>query len=385
MKQLLLLLFGVFFSLHSFAQITITEDMLPAIGDSLKTKTDAMPSGIDLLLDAGEHSWDFTSLQSNVENVIVVQDAQDAAAYADFPNSTMVMPTGQIGGEGYFAIEDGILKLLGFAGSDPIGLGFNVSTPFTPAIEQQRAPLSFLDANTSEYSLLFPFDPADLPVNIFENLPISPDSIRVRVSSERYDLVNGWGTLTIPGGIYDVLREKRTEYRETRLDAKISFLGWQDITDIVLSTIDNEAITNALGQDTTQQYYFFSNEAKEPIAIVEMATPETNEVQSVTYKSNILTNTHTIIKADQPAIFASPNPAIVNVRFEFANLATGNYKLKIYNIVGQQLWEKDYFVQQPHFMTKEDVSWLSKGTYLYSLSDENGRTLATKRLVIVRP
>ena len=83
-------------------------------------------------------------------------------------------------------------------------------------------------------------------------------------------------------------------------------------------------------------------------------------------------------------VYAFPNPAIVNVRFEFSNLPKDTYNLTIYNIIGEQLWNKRYSIDR-NLMDKVDVSFLRKGTYLYSLSNAEGRIITTKRLVIVRP
>ncbi|MCB0623208.1 MAG: T9SS type A sorting domain-containing protein, partial [Saprospiraceae bacterium] len=88
--------------------------------------------------------------------------------------------------------------------------------------------------------------------------------------------------------------------------------------------------------------------------------------------------------AVQPILFAYPNPAIEEVRFDFNGLLPGNYDLKIYNILGQLVWERNFWLAGNR-TEKVNLARLRKGTYLYSLVDSNGKTLATKRLMIVRP
>ena len=73
--------------------------------------------------------------------------------------------------------------------------------------------------------------------------------------------MDAWGTMSIPGGTYDVLREKRTLDQDVRLDAKVGFLGWQDITDIVLGLTDIGA--DVLGNNQVVRYYFWNDVAKE--------------------------------------------------------------------------------------------------------------------------
>ncbi|MCB0598025.1 MAG: T9SS type A sorting domain-containing protein, partial [Phaeodactylibacter sp.] len=69
---------------------------------------------------------------------------------------------------------------------------------------------------------------------------------------------------------------------------------------------------------------------------------------------------------------------------EFTNLAPGRYKLKIHNILGIEEWRKTYQISGNH-TEKVDISSLRKGTYLYSLVDDRGKTITTRRLIVVRP
>ena len=215
---------------------------------------------------------------------------------------------------------------------------------------------------------------------MLNQLPITPDSLRIRYTFDRLDVVDAWGTITIPGGIYDVLREKRTEVSELRLDAKLGFLDWFDITDIALQVAGLEQ----LGVDTTITYNYFDEESKEPIAVVTMNNAET-QVLSVIFKSNDLSTNVQNIETMTPGVYAFPNPAIVNVRFEFSNLPPGEYNLQIYNILGVEVWEKEYNITSGFHTEKENISSLRKGTYLYSLIDDRGKTISTKRLIVVTP
>ena len=133
---------------------------------------------------------------------------------------------------------------------------------------------------------------------------------------QRTDVVDAWGEMTIPGGIYDVLREKRTQISEVRLDAKVPFFGWQDITDIVVASVEE---IDELGADTTVTYHFFNNVSKEPIAIVTTRGVE-EEVVTVEFKSSNVTTNVQKSNTQKPNIYAYPNPAIVSIRFEFTHM-----------------------------------------------------------------
>lgn len=373
----------LFVNFSAIGQITIDESYFPEIGDTLFTAVDNMPTNIDIQPEFGEHSWNFTSLQSPFTRQRIVLSLDEGGSADQFPSADFILETSDGIGEGYYRIEDGRYEMIGYAGDDPIGLEFDLSAKFDPAYIERIAPLNLADINQNESAILYSFSPDDLPVNIFDGLPITPDSLRIRVAIDQLNFVDGWGTLTIPGGIFDVLREKRTEIRETRLDALVGFLGWQDITDIALGALGAGEIGDQLGADTIVEYHFFSNEAKETIAIVQMDDAEEN-VTSVEYKSLDVVNNVQDVAQLKPTVYAHPNPVIVNARFEFSNLPRDSYNLTIYNIIGERVWNKRYDIDK-HYIDKVDVSFLKKGTYLYSLSNSEGRTLVTKRLIVIRP
>ncbi|MCB0587489.1 MAG: T9SS type A sorting domain-containing protein [Phaeodactylibacter sp.] len=374
----LCLILASFIPISGQAQLTITTESFPGAGDTLFTAIDNLPSG-NYITGAGEaQSWDFTTLQAPFpRRTLLLPALQGPGSYA-FPNASFYASM-DANLAAYFRVSNTAVELLGFYGQDPLGLGVESAYRFTPPVIWQRAPLRYQDVNESQANLSLAFSADDLPAGVLDNLPITPDSLRIRLNIHRSDVADAWGTLTIPGGIYDVLREKRTEVRETRLDAKVGFFGWQDITDIAIQALG----ATQLGPQVTVSYYYFSNEAVEPIALV-VANEDESQVLRVEYKANNITTNVQNAEALKPGVWAFPNPAIVNVRFEFTNLPPGQYKLKIHNILGIEEWRKSYFINGNH-TEKVDISALRKGTYLYSLVDEQGKTITTRRLIVVRP
>lgn len=377
MKHYILFLTVTLISFASLsAQPVIENGTFPQVGDSLRLSVDNLPSGIDLESAAADQSWDFTTLQSAFVNTTPVVTVQQADGYFGFPGADYAV----VGDNAnlFYRSTAGKVELLGFFGEDPVGLGIEGVFRYEPPLIERRAPLEYLDVNTSATNISFSFSADDLPEQITDMLPISPDSIRIRLNAERTEEVDAWGTLTIPGGIYDVLREKRTEEQQVRLDAKIGFFDWFDITDIALELLQMEA----LEPRTSISYRFMSNEAVEPIADVQTIN-EGATVSSVSYKAGAISNLRPV-ETSLPGVYAYPNPAIVNVRFEFANLPADNYTVSIFNILGVKEWSQRYYVDGGR-AEKVDISALRKGTYFYSIADSRGKTLVTKRLIVVRP
>lgn len=363
------------------AQITVTSANFPAPGDTLRTTFDAMPSAIDLLESGGDQEWDFTNL-AGINQETIIRAAADGDNSDQFPTAdVLVGEPGGLTGELYYSSTANSYDFLGYVGPDPAGFGVNIVAKLNPPAPERRAPMNFFDVNTTDNNLTVAF-PADLlPGGALDSFPLSPDSLRIRITTDRVDVVDGWGTLAIPAGNYEVLREKREEERETRLDVYVGFgplAEWIDVTDLVAFDF--------LGIDTIITYNFFSNEAKEPIAVVTV-DPITEDPISVRYKSGMTDDPTTSVsyidngKAD---IFAYPNPAINDVRFDFINLPTDTYDLKIYNILGLEVYSQQYSISNRRTI-KMDLSYMRKGTYLYSLVDSKGKPVTTKRLVVMKP
>jgi len=379
MKKALLFIFS-FLSIHLTGQITVTSASFPAVGDTLQTAIDGAPEGIEITASGGNQIWDFSSLQG-VTAEAVIRPASEGANADLFPNANLLFPIGVdgMGGESYAATNTSVYQLIGYVGPDPANLGINVRVPFSPPIVERRSPMNFFDINNTDYSILVAFPTDSLPGEITNELPIVPDSVRLRLAATRTDVVDGWGTLTIPGGTYEVLREKRTEIRETIVEARVGigpFATWVDVTEFLGGGF--------LGPDTLTTYVFVNDQEKEHIAEISVTNDEAETPLAVTYKSNdVITNVR-YVNTGRADIFAYPNPAINNVRINFLNLTPGNYTFRIFNILGKEVVNKKYQINGDRTVGI-DIDTLQKGTYLYNLTDAKGKILKTKRLMVIRP
>ncbi len=354
------------------AQVTISNAYFPAAGDTLRSAFDALPS-IDLGQN-GENSWNFTSL-AGVTSETVFRAASSGDFFGDFPTSELVVGSANLNtGELYYNVTDNLYELMGYVGPDPANFGINLLARLDPYSVERRAPLNFFDVNSADTDLVIAFSTDLIPSDILDSLPGGVDSIRFRVTTDRLDVVDAWGTLSIPGGTYEVLREKRTQERETRMDVKIGPF-WFDLTDVIGMDF--------LGKDTTTTYHFFSNDIKEAVAVVTVDNI-TEDPVSVQYKSNGVISSSKYVDKGKSDVFAYPNPAVTEVRFDFINLPIDTYDLKIYNILGVEIYRQKYFINGRRTV-KLDLTNMRKGTYLYSLLDRKGKPITTKRLIVLKP
>lgn len=184
------------------------------------------------------------------------------------------------------------------------------------------------------------------------------------------------GTLFLP-------RERFTDVISTVREVKSSYQllkstrsnEWDDVTDI----IDQQDLPIRVS-DSYKEVVFLNQEHKEWLAYIKS---ENGKVESALYKSD-----QTQVKLsnlyDNSNFFLYPNPTFGVVRLDFVNLPEETYFFEVYNIIGKKLWSQKYTVDG-YTTVKEDLSFLNKGTYLYSLTNSHGEKLFTKRMAIITP
>ena len=360
------------------AQITVTNATFPSAGDSLKTASDIDPAGIAIGGSGGHHSWDFTSLSPSSRQVTYFQAASNGAAAARFPNAELVT-IGDLQQEVYYDVTATVFANLGISGAE-FASGFPVMTElhFNPPLPERHAPLDFLDLNLSNSNATISIPTSAIPGGILDSLGIPSgllDSIRLRISIQRLDLVDAFGSVAIPGGTYDVLREQRTDYTTTGIDIHNLLLGWVDVTSI----IGGGGADLGIGTDTTLTYNFISNTAKEPIASVTVDHISFVPLE-VEYKDNGVSALADVI-ANRPEVVVSPNPISDQATFDLTYLAPGQYTLRLFDVNGQKILETE--ISFGH----ESVSLgsLSNGIYFYQLADEKNLIVTTGKLMKVNP
>ena len=359
----------------AMGQPIITTEVLPKIGDTIIMASDNLPENIDALNRGDKQEWDFMGLQSAYGQKVAVK-AIDKNHPTSLFSEANLMIEGTNDTEYFFKRPDKhSLDLIGIKGLDPLNLGISTTVYFAPPLQYFHFPLKYGDKTQKEGSFYFKVAVQDLPKEMIYSLPITPDSVRFRCKLTQQKEIDAWGTLALPDNTYEVLREKHIETRNYEVAVKNQKTSWENITaDISKSLLPKKQVLTA--------YNFYSNEIRTKVATVNM-NPDNNQPKSVQYiVSEASSNLR--LPSGKADIYAYPNPAINEVRFELSNLKPSTYILKIYNILGVVVQEESYKLNG--FKTvKLDISKLRKGTYLYSLADAKGKTVATRRLIVIRP
>ena len=202
--------------------------------------------------------------------------------------------------------------------------------------------------------------------------PSLPDSCRITITIAEETVVDGQGSLYLPIEVQQVNRHKVSVKRAIRIETRTGML-WRDITTLV----------PGIRLITTESYIRFVS-VTTGLQLVEIELDDADVPLSIEFKTHPMVTrvfTEEPTKAD---VFAYPNPSYDVVRFQLSDLNQGKYVLKIFNILGVLMKEIDIDVDNRRETIAVDLSELQRGTYLYRLQDKFGRTIRTKRIVLIR-
>jgi len=251
------------------AQITVPPATLPALGDVLHYGVAQNQANNSMITPPGFGiSWDFSGLFTNLTYGEGYWSPAQGQFAAKFPTANLLVVENDE--ERYYQVTAAGLDLLGYTEKQLFGYPFTVLYQLHSAYRERIAPLNFFDVHATSTASISGFKFSELPPGLqaaYLAAGVNADSIRLRTSRSKIFSVDASGTLTIPGidpkPVYNVLRQKHTEYRERRVDAKVAPLGWLDITDITIQYVPG-AISQ-LAIDTLGMHRFFDAVSKEII------------------------------------------------------------------------------------------------------------------------
>ena len=201
--------------------------------------------------------------------------------------------------------------------------------------------------------------------------PQIPDSCRVTITMNEDIVVDGEGSLYLPTEVLQAYRQKVSVKKAYRVEVLYG-MTWRDVTSQVPGI---RLITN-------QEWIRFVT-ANTGLPVVEIELDPNEKPLSVEFKTHPLITRVVEEEPSRPDIFAYPNPSYDVVRFQMTELNPGMYHLKIYNILGVQVRESKIEVDHRRETIAIDLSELQRGTYLFRLLDQAGRTIKTKRVALI--
>ncbi|MBK7936056.1 MAG: T9SS type A sorting domain-containing protein [Lewinellaceae bacterium] len=374
MKQLVLFCLLLLSLTHqSTAQITITNSVFPVVVDTLHYAFGNQPGAINQIFTPPGfgQQWNLSNLQATQTWNQVMKNPQTGTAQASFPGASILYNPLNSNNEVYLQVTGNQVLDMGYYGSDELGLGLNLLFKKAPVLEQSWAPVNFFDIHQSTSNVLTAFD-APIAPPILLNLIPTP-ILFASVTYQRLGAIDASGTLAIPGGTFDVLRKKQTEYKSTAVDVKVAPLGWIDI-----STIGGQQIL-PLGTDTITTFHFLNNVSKEAIAICTLNTAQ-NAVTGVQYKA-LNTPTPTFTPSLNQPLWAYPNPVQNTLFVHFTTDAGKADQWRLLNVQGNVVLEQTVEANEAENGISISVANVPPGIYTLILQRNGisvGRTSVVK-------
>lgn len=379
MKSPFASLFFLFLSGNLCSQITVTNATFPAAGDTLRMAVDYSPGTIGSLTPPGFQDWDFTGLSADSTYHIVYRPVNEGSVGASLPDAELFAELSP-GAEHYYNVTDTRFELMAYNGILPYDLVANNTFNYIPPLPERFAPLNFFDIHASATGFLETFVPSDFSPLLMLQLTIQTnnvkiDSMRYRLAINSFEAVDAFGSMSIPGGIYEVLRVKRTRYTETRIDAKIPPLGWLDITDQAIM-----AGFFGLGVDTTYTYLFFNDVSKEPIAVVTLDSNQAYATHIVFKNTAPVVQVTDIDQGGYASVVIVPNPVTDIGFFAFRDILVGRYRCVLYDSRGQMVFQQS-IQNEDGYPRQYDLPHLHHGIYFLRLYDEHNRKVCQEKFV----
>ncbi|MEM9259761.1 MAG: T9SS type A sorting domain-containing protein, partial [Bacteroidota bacterium] len=313
----------------------------------------------------------------NASDAVNPVDADGLFPDADLSISSNILT------ESFYTVSGTSFDLVGVRTRLDLLPDFEIVAPVSPVRATRRAPLNYEDSFSSTTTNEVIVSPDSIPPEalalIDPAIINAADSVRIRTIFTREDVVDAWGNVRLGDNFYDVLREKRTETIDVRVAVQRLPLPFTDVTSLL--ELSPQIAPFVGEQPTTTTYIYWNEDSVEPI--VELTTrTDDDSIILMNYKRAQTTTSVGGPSFTQAKVKVYPNPASSLATFEMEGLERGTYTLSLIDMTGRRVAQREFTPLGNLTRLNLDVSLLPGGLYLYSLRNERGRMVATRRLQV---
>lgn len=325
MKQLTFITAATLLAFATQAQITVTRNDMPVIGDKITQATDTV--NITSAGMAGENiTWDFSNAVAQKTEEYTAVDVTSTGLAAIYPEANIALTTDEVSFS-FFNINENTLEINGVAASmegiEPI--------VYDPALVALEFPLNYGDSYTHDYASEMSF--------LSEEEGIYKIFVRHHATVEK--TVDGWGTITTPYGTFQALRVKETE---NALDSTF-FQTAPGATPIFVG----------VDESMTVSFDWYSND-------VTMAVATFNQEGEFTFaKPRSQSSVDEQTKASK--LITYPNPVEAGYGFTMQGLVDMDYTMYIFDVNGKLVQTKNVSGLNVNVSTEG----LQPGQYFYQM------------------
>ncbi|MEX1188658.1 MAG: T9SS type A sorting domain-containing protein [Bacteroidia bacterium] len=299
---------------------------------------------VNLENSAGENQfWDFSWLERDFTDTLRIIKADLSPFGNEFPEADFGISSNQ---NNFFYEElnsDGV-AILGRVNYDPI-FDFNVVYRFNSTGNAFVFPMEYNDSYNFGYSYNVQY-PAFFP---------GTDSVR-QFNSSYFELnVDGWGTLAMPNGNFEVLRLKQVAYLRDTVSVYDEPGGWGNTT---------------IGIDTTVTWLFFAKDIG--YRLLSFTQRLNGSGKLVNWVKDYLLSDGVKIPTAEFNVYPQPANNKLFVKHD------EDYKYQIVDMQGKLLSEGLLAKEDAYISTSE----LQSGMYVLKLSNYEGQNFSARKVLI---
>ena len=363
-SDLLYMRFGFFISYLILAQVCLvsvpgTAQVLES-GDTLLFGYDMLPANPRIAMKDAQGFWDMSVLNSPFFRQVVISEASgEELQFSD------------VEGLGHRIAVEGddmwVSSIQARIGGVAVWGGQNDPFPLWRA-DISSSPVRHIGKTTFNVPLAILASQSDPTIAL-------ADSARVEYAWEYYTSYDAQGMLELGRRVQEVARMAvRKRISGSVLVKDNGVWSESDYEFDVELPIELRAGT---------AYYFWDANVAGPVVVVEEDAQ--GKAVSARFQAGDAGGKRIVASAPKGLdIYVNPNPSFGDVRFELFNLPKGEYTIEVYSILGVLL--RSIELEAAGSMSYPvNLSDLNKGTYIYRLVDPTGKTVRSKRLVIITP
>lgn len=363
MKYFLPVIFAVM--VFSANAQTITSSSLPKAGTVSSYYTALNADYIEISKEGNNQTWDISNVSGGITTNINYENPAAGQYNALYPQANLLLNENG-DGEVYYISDDNGLRILGAPMESFLNPGVVEKGNLSVPVFEIKTPMN-VGTELNQFAFISVNIPVSIiPDSIYDTLPIKPDSLRFKIETNYNYECTGNGTLKCPGKDFTVLQQIVTITSVSKVEAKLPFLGWQDVSSLIDFGL-------GLGEENVQTIINFWS----PDHINYVAQFGKNEITGeyelgrYTTDGTILENKENLAENNLIELYPNPCTSFLNVKSE-TNIPS---ELNIIDLQGKKVLS-----QKVDKFEMLNTASLKPGVYTVSLI-QNGKQISTKKLV----
>lgn len=331
MKKTFTFLLAAAASFAAQAQVTIDSTDVAVIGKTIVMATDTahVQTGITSGGSGANQTWNYSSLDSFRTDTITFLPPAGSPFAANFPDANVYGLLDEA--HAYFVKNGSGLYADGVA----------------------AAFIGTIDNNPNERVIMFPMtmgnsfnDTSKMSITMASSPMPGVDSMRSETTKHKTATADAWGTITTPGGTFSAIRVMSVEYTVDSTFLHTTGAGW---------SFDNESY------DTNYVYQWWAKGQYMPVMSMDSST--FGGGKSISFIMPHPTSVKEYAKLNA-SVYPNPANDVLYIRSQSAKVSYAIYDMK-----GVLIRQQSNVSGNTHV----PVADLSAGTYLYSVTDQDGK------------